>query len=95
MPSIHKHLITEYKMLRLFATFCLVWITNGQDTVTFGSYTYYTNHTPFEFSSAERACANMNATLAVINNETLYRQLVDFIKNSKSELNVHKVIIVS
>ena len=95
MPPIHKHLITEYKMLRLFATFCLVWITNGQDTVTFGSYTYYINHMPLEFSSAERACTNMNATLAVINNEALYRQLVDFIENSQSELYFHKVIMVS
>ena len=71
--------------MRFLIVLCLVWITNGQDTIIFGPYTYYFNHMPFEFSEAKTACADMNATLAVINDETLYRQLVNFIENSQSK----------
>ena len=80
-------------MLKLFAIFYMMWITSGQDTIAFGPYSYSINHMPFEFSAAKTACADMNATLAVIDNETLYRQLVDFIENSQSKQLLHCINI--
>ena len=66
-------------------TVCLFCCTNGQDIVTYGSYSYFIQHSSTDFAAAENGCSNLNGMLAVIHNETIYEILIDSIRNSSGE----------
>ena len=65
----------------LFAL-CMLYLVHGQNSISYGPLSYFIQHSPTTFDAAEDACSDMNATLVVIYNETVFNELVDTIENS-------------